>query len=57
MIEFLKVNYAEIMSIVIPFLWLIVRLTPTNRDNDMLAKLIRILDIIFPNRKKGGGTH
>lgn len=36
---------------------IIVNLTPTERDNQVYAWIDNIINLIFPNRKKGGGTH
>ena len=41
----------------LPILWAVVRLTPTKKDNDILAMIIKWLDWAVPNKKKGGGTH
>lgn len=35
---------------------IMVRLIPTTKNWDWLQGLIRILALIFPNKKKGGGT-
>lgn len=34
---------------------IVVRLTPTEKDDSILKKIVNVLFIIFPNRKKGGG--
>jgi hypothetical protein len=41
----------------LPILWAVVRLTPTKKDNDILAMIIKWLGWLVPNKKKGGGTH
>ena len=44
-------------KIVVPVLWMVVRLTPTKKDNDILAMILRWVDFLVPNKKKGGGVH
>jgi len=49
-------NWQVLLSGVLPFLWLVARLTPTEKDNDLLRILQSWLDILIPNFKKSGGT-
>ena len=35
----------------------VVRLTPSEKDNSILKKITDFLFILFPNRKIGGGKH
>ena len=36
---------------------IIVRLTPSEKDNSVLKKITDIIFIFIPNLKKGGGKH
>ena len=49
-------NLWEIIGVAMIAFELIVRLTPTEKDNTIYGKIKSILDAIIPNRKKGGGT-
>lgn len=49
-------NLWEIIGVVMIAFELIVRLTPTEKDNTIYGKIKAILDAIIPNRKSGGGT-
>lgn len=58
--QWLMNNWTEIMAIMValvPLLDIIVRLTPTKKDDTLLGFVKKFLDKFFPNRKKGGGTH
>lgn len=47
------------LSVLLPLLALIevvVRLTPTEKDNAWFRWVMNLVNTIFPNRKKGGGT-
>lgn len=57
MIEFITSHQKEVIEALIAAGWLIVRLTPSSRDNDVFGKIVTLLSIVFPNRKKGGGVH
>ena len=55
--EILKENIGTVIWGLIGFITVIVRLTPTKRDDEILNWIIKILNVIIPNRKEGGGTH
>lgn len=57
MIELLKENWMPILFAVLAFAEVIVRLTPSKKDDSILEWIYKILGLIFPNRKEGGGTH
>lgn len=57
MIELLKSNWIELLTALMGLIAVIVRLTPTEKDNDIFNFVKKILDFILPNFKKGGGTH
>ena len=56
-LEYVGNLIANYWAIVVPVLWMIVRLTPTEKDNDILAKVIKWINWAVPNKKKDGGTH
>jgi len=64
MIEFIKENWAlivEIALIVYAIAKIVVNLTPSEKDNLILTKVVefveKIIDLFIPNLKKGGGVH
>lgn len=54
--SFITTNLWEIISVCMIVFELIVRLTPTEKDNTIYNKIKGILDSIIPNRKVGGGN-
>ena len=50
--DFLKDNYSAIIWGLIGFVWIIVRLTPTKKDDRILQFIVTILNFIIPDRKK-----
>lgn len=51
-------NQKELISALfalVAFAEVIVRLTPTEKDNSILKKIVNILFFLFPNKKKDGG--
>lgn len=64
MIEWFSENWSlivEITLIVYAIAKVIVNLTPSDNDNQILAKVVefveKIIDLLIPNIKKGGGVH
>jgi hypothetical protein len=57
MLEFLKANWIELVAGLLAFAGVIVRLTPTEKDDTILGWIKSIFDVLIPNRKKGGGRH
>lgn len=55
--NFLKDNWMELLFAVIALAEVVVRLTPTKKDDSILNWVVKILNAIFPNRKKDGGKH
>jgi hypothetical protein len=55
-LAFLKANLLTIVTAVIALLEVIVRLTPTERDNSLLSAIKAIIDKFIPNRRTGGGV-
>ncbi len=52
-----NLTWQEIVLAVVAVFEVIVRLTPSEKDNTILAKIIWVLNKIIPNRKKNGNTH
>lgn len=50
--DFIKDNWIQLFWGLIAFVELIVRLTPSEKDNSILNKIKRVLDILIPNSKK-----
>lgn len=57
LIDYLKRNWQWTLGVLIILLEFIVRLTPTEKDNTILSRLLVFVGMIFPNKMKGGGTH
>lgn len=64
MIEWIKTNWdtiLEVIGVVYIVAELVVKLTPSEKDNTILKKVVdlvnQVIDLIVPNLKKGGGTH
>ena len=53
--EFIKLNWEYILSAIIFGAELIVRLTPSKKDNSILNWVVKGVDFFLPNRKKLGG--
>lgn len=53
--NFILENWAVLLLGLLSFLEVITRLTPTEKDNTILAKLQGLLNVFLPNLKKGGG--
>ena len=53
--QFIMNNLAALIFGVLGFAEIIVRLTPTQKDNSILNFIMILVDAIFPNRKKDGG--
>ena len=52
MLDFLIKNWIPLFWGLIAFIEIIVRLTPSQRDNSIFNIIKRILDLIIPNIKK-----
>jgi len=55
--ELLREHAYELVSSFLAFLWVVVRLTPSKNDNDIISLLMKVINVLIPNRKKGGGRH
>ena len=53
--ELLQDNLTPLILAIMALLEVVVRLTPTKKDNTVLEVVQRIISIFIPNRKKGGG--
>ena len=56
-ITFIVANYSWIIPMIVSIAWIIVRLTPTKKDDNILRIIVKIIDVIIPDNKKGGGKH
>lgn len=54
--KFIAENWLTLVSSALPLAWAIARLTPTDKDDKVLAFIVKLLEAI-PDNKKGGGTH
>ena len=50
-------SLTEIVAILILVAEAIVSITPSEKDNSILLKIKRVINLIIPNLKKGGGKH
>lgn len=53
--EFLSQNWGVLSLSLLSFLEVITRLTPSEKDNTVLSFVSKLLNVIIPNFKKGGG--
>ncbi len=49
--------HSGLLLLLLPFIEAVVRLTPTEKDNSILNFLKYLIDMLLPNRAKGGGRH
>lgn len=54
--NFFAENWGALLMGLLGFYDLIARLTPTNKDNTVVTFLSKLLNVIIPNLKKGGGV-
>ena len=54
--DFMKSNWLEIFFALLAIWEIIARSTPTTVDNSINSWITKILNLIFPNRKTGGGV-
>ena len=57
MIEFISENWIVLLASLIGVVEVIVRLTPSDKDNSILNLIKRLIDAIVPNFRSGGGRH
>ena len=57
MMEFIKEHWHPLTEGLIGLTWIIVRLTPTQKDNNIFTVVVNILGVVFPNNRRGGGVH
>lgn len=50
--DFIKEHWGALIWGLIAFIWIIVRLTPTQKDDVILQFIERFLQLIIPDRKK-----
>lgn len=56
-INWAKINLAETLLALLAIAKIVVNLTPTEKDNSVLAWIESLFNSIFPNLRKGGGVH
>lgn len=56
-LDYVKANLVVLIYALIALIEVIVRLTPTDKDNSLLSALKALLDKLIPNRRVGGGTY
>lgn len=57
MMEFIKQHWVEILFALLALAEVIVRLTPTAKDNSIFNMVKKVIDYLFANRKRLGGRH
>jgi hypothetical protein len=55
--EFLRLYWGKLLLSILGVVELIVRLTPTDKDNSIFNLLYSIINAIIPNLRAGGGLH
>lgn len=53
----MDLSWHEIVLAIVGLLEIIVRLTPTDKDNSILNKIIWVVNKLIPNKTKRGNTH
>jgi len=56
-VSFIKENWIELLFGLLALVEIVVRLTPTKKDDSILAWIMKLITALFPNRKKNGGKH
>jgi hypothetical protein len=54
-LDILKENWGALLLGFLAFVEILVRLTPSEKDNSILNMIIKFLNVLLPNLKKGGG--
>lgn len=54
--NFIIEHYGAIIWGLVAFIWVIVRLTPTTKDDRIMQFIVTILNFIIPDRKKKKAT-
>jgi len=54
--DLVKANWLALVLGLLGFFELIARLTPTQKDDSIISWLMKILNLIWPNHKAGGGV-
>lgn len=54
--DFITDNWGKLMLAIFAFADVVVRLTPSVKDNSILNWAVNLFGLIFPNKKSGGGT-
>ena len=54
--NFFSANWGALVASLLAFCDVVVRLTPSVKDNSILSFVSKIFNYIIPNRKTGGGT-
>jgi len=52
-----NIDWTTLLWSLIAIFEVIVRLTPSEKDNSILTKVVWLLNKIIPNNKKDGNTH
>ena len=55
--NFIIENWVILLPAVLGLAEVIVRLTPTTKDDSILEWIWKLVNLILPNNKKGGGKH
>lgn len=54
--NFFSDNWGALLLGLLGFYDTIARLTPTNKDNSIVSFLTKLINVVIPNFKKGGGV-
>lgn len=57
MLDFIKENWVALLFGLLGFTEIVVRLTPTKKDDSIFNFVKKIIDAILPNNRKEGGKH
>ena len=54
---FTSLEFKEIIFLILGLLEVVVRLTPSEKDNSILNKVLWLVDKLVPNKSKDGKKH
>ena len=53
--EFIVNNWQWLLAATVGVAEIVVNITPTKKDNSILNSVVKVIDALIPNNKKGGG--
>lgn len=57
MIDFIKDHWIVLLFGLLAFVEIVIRLTPTKKDDSILNFIMKIVNFLIPNHKRNSGLH